>query len=230
MAMKPRHKRLALIVGGLAALGVATALILSAFQENLVFFFSPSDVVARRRPRPHLPHRRLVEEGSVKREGVMVSFKVTDTAHDINGRYQGILPDLFREGKGVVANGKLGPMACSAPPRCWPSTTRTTCRRRPRTRSSRRRRPARRCRCRPTRRSPASRPATDLRSGRRARDGSIGAMPRRFTEARRPPGMRDGSRQAPLKCLRDVGPLGDTVSQVHQPRLRKAPIDDSRTR
>ena len=107
--MKSRHKRLALIVGGLAALGVASALILSAFQENLVFFFSPSDVVAEKAPRDRsFRVGGLVEEGSVKRDGVLVSFKVTDTAQTIPVVYQGILPDLFREGKGVVAQGKLG--------------------------------------------------------------------------------------------------------------------------
>ena len=107
--MKSRHKRLALIVGGLAALGVAAALILSAFQENLVFFFSPSDVVAQKAPRDRAFRvGGLVQEGSVKREGVLVSFNVTDTAQTIQVVYQGILPDLFREGKGVVAQGKLG--------------------------------------------------------------------------------------------------------------------------
>jgi cytochrome c-type biogenesis protein CcmE len=107
--MKSRHKRLALIVGGLAALGVASALILSAFQENLVFFFSPSDVVAQKAPRDRsFRVGGVVEEGSVKREGVLVSFRVTDTAQTIAVVYQGILPDLFREGKGVVAQGKLG--------------------------------------------------------------------------------------------------------------------------
>ena len=107
--MKSRNKRLALIVGGLAALGVASALILSAFQENLVFFFSPSDVVAQKAPRDRsFRVGGVVEEGSVKRDGVLVSFRVTDTAQTIPVVYQGILPDLFREGKGVVAQGKLG--------------------------------------------------------------------------------------------------------------------------
>jgi cytochrome c-type biogenesis protein CcmE len=107
--MKSRHKRLLLIVGGLAALGVASALILSAFRENLVFFFSPSDVVAQKAPRDRTFRiGGLVEEGSVKREGVLVNFRVTDTAQTIPVVYQGILPDLFREGKGVVAQGKLG--------------------------------------------------------------------------------------------------------------------------
>ncbi len=107
--MKARHKRLALIVGGLAALGVAATLILSAFRENLVFFFSPSDVVAQKAPRDRAFRiGGLVEEGSVKRDGVRVNFKVTDTAQTIPVVYQGILPNLFREGKGVVAQGKLG--------------------------------------------------------------------------------------------------------------------------
>jgi cytochrome c-type biogenesis protein CcmE len=107
--MKPRHKRFAWIAVGVAVLGLATALILSAFRENLVFFFSPSDVVAHKAPEGR-PFRigGLVEEGSVKRDGVTVSFRVTDTAHTIPVVYQGILPDLFREGKGVVAQGRLG--------------------------------------------------------------------------------------------------------------------------
>lgn len=108
--MKPRHKRLALIVGGVAVLGVAVALILSAFQQNLVFFFSPSDVAAHKAPQARAFRiGGMVEQGSVKRDGVTVSFRVTDTAHTIPVVYQGILPDLFREGKGVVAQGKLGP-------------------------------------------------------------------------------------------------------------------------
>jgi cytochrome c-type biogenesis protein CcmE len=108
--VKPRHKRFALIIGGVAVLGVAVALILSAFQQNLVFFFSPSDVAAHKAPQARAFRiGGLVEEGSVKREGVMVSFRVTDTAHAIPVVYKGILPDLFKEGKGVVAQGKLGP-------------------------------------------------------------------------------------------------------------------------
>jgi cytochrome c-type biogenesis protein CcmE len=109
MAMKPRHKRFALIIGGVAVLGISTTLILQAFQDNLVFFFSPSDVAAAKAPKDRTFRiGGLVENGSVKRDGVIVNFKVTDTAHTINVRYQGILPDLFREGQGVVANGKLG--------------------------------------------------------------------------------------------------------------------------
>jgi cytochrome c-type biogenesis protein CcmE len=106
--MKPRQKRLALIVGGVAVLGIAAYLILSAFQENLVFFFSPSDVVAAKAPSGRAFRiGGLVEPGSVKREGVLVRFRVTDTVNTIPVVYQGILPDLFKEGKGVVAQGKL---------------------------------------------------------------------------------------------------------------------------
>jgi len=110
--MKPRHKRIALIAVGLLALGSAAALILNAFQSNLVFFFSPSQVAAHEAP-AHRSFRigGLVQQGSVKREadGVTVSFIVTDTAHSIPVSYKGILPDLFKEGKGVVAQGALGP-------------------------------------------------------------------------------------------------------------------------
>jgi cytochrome c-type biogenesis protein CcmE len=108
--MKPRHRRVALIVAGIAVLGVATALILSAFKQNLVFFYTPSDVVANKAPANQLFRvGGLVEAGSVKREGVRVTFRVTDTANTITVAYDGILPDLFREGKGVVAQGKIEP-------------------------------------------------------------------------------------------------------------------------
>jgi cytochrome c-type biogenesis protein CcmE len=107
--MKPRHKRLIAIAGGLAALGIAAALVLVAFQENLVFFFTPSQVVAKEAPVGRTFRiGGMVEKGSVKREGVQVRFVVTDTAKSIPVVYQGALPDLFREGKGVVAQGQLG--------------------------------------------------------------------------------------------------------------------------
>jgi cytochrome c-type biogenesis protein CcmE len=106
--MKPRHKRLVLIAASLAVLGIATALILSAFRENLVFFFSPSDIVAKKAPAERTFRvGGMVETGSVKRDGVAVRFVVTDTANTVPVVYQGILPDLFKEGKGVVAQGKL---------------------------------------------------------------------------------------------------------------------------
>ena len=110
--MKPRHKRLALILGGLAVLGVAAGLVLSAFQENLVFFYSPSQVANAEAPQGKAFRiGGLVEQGSVKRQpdGLTVAFNVTDTAKVVPVVYTGILPDLFKEGKGVVAQGKLGP-------------------------------------------------------------------------------------------------------------------------
>jgi cytochrome c-type biogenesis protein CcmE len=107
--MKPRHKRLAAIGLGLAALGVAVALVLAAFQRNLVFFFTPSQVVAHEAPQGRTFRiGGMVEEGSVQRTGVEVRFLVTDTAKSIPVVYRGALPDLFREGKGVVAQGVLG--------------------------------------------------------------------------------------------------------------------------
>ena len=107
--MKPRHKRLLAILGGLAALGAATALVLTAFQDNLVFFFTPTQVAAKEAPQGRLFRiGGMVEEGSVKRDGVEVRFVVTDTAKTIPVIYRGPLPDLFREGKGVVAQGTLG--------------------------------------------------------------------------------------------------------------------------
>jgi cytochrome c-type biogenesis protein CcmE len=108
--MKPRHRRFAWIAAGLAVLGVAVALVLNAFQSNLVFFFSPTDIVENKAPQGRTFRvGGLVEEKSVKREGVVVRFNVTDTAKTIPVVYTGILPDLFKEGKGVVAQGKLGP-------------------------------------------------------------------------------------------------------------------------
>ena len=109
--MKARHKRLALVLGGVAVLGVAATLVLSAFNDNLVFFYSPTDVMQGKAPQGKgFRIGGLVEVGSVKRQpdGVTVGFVVTDTAKGIPVRFKGILPDLFKEGKGVVAQGKLG--------------------------------------------------------------------------------------------------------------------------
>lgn len=106
--MKPRHRRLAFAAGALAALGVAVALVLNAFQSNLVFFFSPTQVAAQEAPvGKTFRIGGLVEPGSVQRDGTSVSFVVTDTAKTVAVRYEGILPDLFQEGKGVVAQGQL---------------------------------------------------------------------------------------------------------------------------
>jgi cytochrome c-type biogenesis protein CcmE len=107
--VKPRHKRLAAIAFGLAALGIATALVLSAFEKNLVFFFTPTQVAANEAPQGRTFRiGGMVQTGSVKREGIEVRFVVTDTAKSIPVVYSGALPDLFREGKGVVAQGQLG--------------------------------------------------------------------------------------------------------------------------
>ena len=106
--MKTRHKRIALVLGGLSAVGAITALVLNAFESNLVFFYSPSQVAAQEAPKQRIFRiGGLVEEGSVKRDGVHVNFVITDTAKAVPVRYQGILPDLFKEGKGVVAQGQL---------------------------------------------------------------------------------------------------------------------------
>ena len=108
--MKPRHRRIALIVAGVAGLAIAAALVLSAFQQNLVFFFTPSQVAAHEAPQGRAFRvGGMVEVGSVKRQpdGVTVHFTVTDTAKSMLVAYKGVLPDLFREGKGVVTQGRL---------------------------------------------------------------------------------------------------------------------------
>jgi cytochrome c-type biogenesis protein CcmE len=100
---------MALVVAGLAALGIASALVLNAFRSNMVFFFTPSQIAAHEAPVGRgLRIGGLVETGSLRREGVRVHFTVTDTAQAIPVVYDGILPDLFKEGKGVVAQGELG--------------------------------------------------------------------------------------------------------------------------
>lgn len=109
--MKARHKRLTLILAGLALLGGAVALILSAFQENLVFFHTPTEVAEGKAPAGRsFRIGGLVEAGSIKRaaDGITVNFVVTDTAKSIPVSYKGPLPDLFKEGKGAVVQGKLG--------------------------------------------------------------------------------------------------------------------------
>ena len=109
--MKPRTKRIAIVAGGLAALAVAAGLVLTAFQQNLVFFFTPSQVADKEAPQGRTFRiGGMVEKGSVARQadGLTVRFMVTDTAKSIPVVYRGALPDLFREGKGVVAQGRVG--------------------------------------------------------------------------------------------------------------------------
>jgi cytochrome c-type biogenesis protein CcmE len=110
--MKPRHKRLAFILAGLVVVAIAATLILKAFRSNIVFAFSPSEVVEGKVPQGRsFRLGGLVEKGSLKREsdGLTVHFVVTDLAQDVNVTYKGILPDLFKEGTGAVSLGKMGP-------------------------------------------------------------------------------------------------------------------------
>ncbi len=108
MTIKPRHKRLAIVGGLLVSVGAIAALVFNAFQSNLVFFYSPTQVMAKEAPSARTFRLGgLVQAGSVKRDGVQVNFLVTDTVQAIPVRFEGILPDLFKEGKGVVAQGQL---------------------------------------------------------------------------------------------------------------------------
>ncbi|MGB0682114.1 MAG: cytochrome c maturation protein CcmE [Magnetovibrionaceae bacterium] len=107
--MKRKHKRLSFVVIALLLLGSAAALMLSALDENIAFFHSPSDIVTKK-PGEEMRLRLggLVEEGSVrKQEGLTTIFRVTDQANTVEVAYTGILPDLFREGQGIVAEGRL---------------------------------------------------------------------------------------------------------------------------
>ena len=108
--MRARQRRALIVLGALAALGIASALVLNAFRSNLVFFYSPTQIAEHEAPRERsFRIGGLVEEGSLKREdnSLTVSFVVTDLAQRVPVRYTGLLPDLFKEGKGVVAQGKL---------------------------------------------------------------------------------------------------------------------------
>ena len=109
--MKARHKRFGFIIAGLAALGVATYLVLTALEGNLSYFFSPTEVAEGKAPGDHVFRLGgLVESGSVQREdgSLTVNFVVTDMAQRVAVAYEGILPDLFAEGQGVIAQGKMG--------------------------------------------------------------------------------------------------------------------------
>ena len=108
--MTPKRKRLWLLLGSLAVLGVAATLVLTALNDNIVFFYSPTQV-ADKHPGPERRFRLggLVEPGSVKKDGPEVRFTVTDLQKTVAVVYRGLLPDLFREGQGVIAEGTLGP-------------------------------------------------------------------------------------------------------------------------
>ena len=110
--MTRKRRRLYFVVAGMVTLGFAAALVLYALEDSIVFFYSPTELATKNLP----PDRRvriggLVVTGSVKRgaDGLTVRFRVTDNAHTLPVQYRGILPDLFREGQGVVAEGRMGP-------------------------------------------------------------------------------------------------------------------------
>ena len=107
--MKPRQKRIALIVGGLASLAIAAGLALNALDSNIALYVTPTEVAAGKAPQGKAFRiGGLVKEGSIKRQDMTVSFIITDTAKEIPVAYTGILPDLFRDGKGAVVQGRLG--------------------------------------------------------------------------------------------------------------------------
>lgn len=108
--MKPRHKRVAIIVGALIAIGIAATLILNALNSNIALYVTPSEVAAGKSPAGQVFRiGGMVKDGSVKRDGLTVHFVITDMAKDIPVAYTGILPDLFKEGKGAVIQGRLNP-------------------------------------------------------------------------------------------------------------------------
>jgi cytochrome c-type biogenesis protein CcmE len=107
--MKPRQKRIALIVGGLASLAIAAGLALNALDSNIALYVTPSEIAAGKAPQGKAFRiGGLVKEGSVKRQDMTVRFVVTDMVKEIPVAYTGILPDLFRDGKGAVVQGRLG--------------------------------------------------------------------------------------------------------------------------
>ena len=129
--MTRKRRRLLALGVGMFLLASATALVLAAFNDNLVFFYSPSDLAEKSiGPDRRIRIGGLVEPQSLRRrpDGHGVDFRVTDGKSNVAVVYDGVLPDLFREGQGVVAEGGCAATACSPPPAFSPSTTRSTCR------------------------------------------------------------------------------------------------------
>ncbi|PLY17069.1 MAG: cytochrome c maturation protein CcmE [Sedimenticola sp.] len=108
--MKARHKRLGFVLAGLVGLGLATWLVMNALENNLSYFFSPTEVAGNKAPKDHVFRLGgLVQPGSLQRgQELTIRFTVTDNAHNVNVAYTGILPDLFQEGQGVIAQGRMG--------------------------------------------------------------------------------------------------------------------------
>ena len=108
--MKPRHKRAVIIIGALIAISIAAVLILNALNSNIALYVTPSEVAAGKSPAGQVFRiGGMVKDGSIKREGLTVNFVITDMVKDIPVAYTGILPDLFKEGKGAVIQGRLDP-------------------------------------------------------------------------------------------------------------------------
>ena len=105
--MTRKRRRLYFVMLGLLGLGAGVALVLTAFQDNIVFFFSPTEVAARENHPPNFRIGGLVESGSLVHQGETILFAVTDTNNSLKVSYTGLLPDLFREGQGVVAEGHM---------------------------------------------------------------------------------------------------------------------------
>jgi cytochrome c-type biogenesis protein CcmE len=109
--MTPKRKRLWLLIGSLTVLGVAVALVLTSLNDNIVFFYSPTQALEKHpSPERHFRLGGLVEQGSVRKstDGQEIRFRITDTHQAIDVVYHGLVPDLFREGQGVIAEGALG--------------------------------------------------------------------------------------------------------------------------
>ena len=128
--MSPKNARAAAILAGLGFLALAATLALTALEDNIVFFRAPSELAEKPMAAGvALRVGGLVSEGSVQRDGLDVRFQITDLAHQVDVRFTGMLPDLFREGQGVVAEGRLTPPAFSWLIRFWRNMTKPTCRR-----------------------------------------------------------------------------------------------------
>ena len=107
--MKPRHKRIAIMLGGLASLAIAAVFVLKALDSNIALYVTPTDVFDGKSPQGKAFRMGgLVKQGSIQRDGMVTHFIITDTAKEIPVTYTGILPDLFRDGKGAIVQGRLG--------------------------------------------------------------------------------------------------------------------------